>query len=102
IFEPGPVLIAEVDNIRAIKESTVGKIEEIAEKNFKSEVFIMSRTSQPFRSALGGVVKLKSGGYKISGVAAAALKLRVGDTIRFVSFKSKPAPVTAKKVTKKK
>lgn len=102
IFEPGPVLIAEVDNIRAIKESIVGEIEEIAEKNFKSEVFIMSRTSQPFRSCLGNVAKLKSGGYKISGVAAAALKLRLGDKIRFVSFRAKAKPLTKKKVTKKK
>jgi arginine N-succinyltransferase len=100
IFEPGPVLIAEVDSIRAIKESTIGVIEEISDKNFKSELFIMSRTSGLFRSALGGVVKLKSGGYKISGVAAAALKLRLGDKIRFVSFKPKPPPV--KKVSTKK
>jgi arginine N-succinyltransferase len=86
IFEPGPVLIAEVNEIRSIKESTVGVIEEIAEKGFKSETFIISRTSGNFRAALGGVTK-KNGGFKISGVTAAALKLRVGDKIRFVSFK---------------
>jgi len=87
IFEPGPVLIAEVDSIRAIKESIVGEIVEIAEKPFKSEVFIISRTNENFRAALGQVAKLKSGGYKILGVTAAALKLRIGDKIRFVSFK---------------
>jgi arginine N-succinyltransferase len=87
IFEPGPVLIAEVDNIRAIKESVIGEIKEISEKNFKSEIFIISRTNGPFRCALGGVAKLKSGGYKISGVTAAALKLRLGDNLRFVSFR---------------
>lgn len=102
IFEPGPVLIADVDNIRAIKESTVGKIEEISDKNFKSEVYIMSRTTQPFRACLGNVVKLKTGGYKISGVAAAALKLRVGDKIRFVSFRPKTKATAKKKVAKKK
>lgn len=90
IFEPGPVLIAEIDNVRAIKESTVGVIEEIADKSFKSEDYIISRSKGNFRAALGGVAKLKSGGYKISGVTAAALKLRLGDKIRFVSFKPKP------------
>src|SRR5690606_2675017 len=65
IFEPGPVLIAEVDNIRAIKESVTAEITEISEKPFKSEIFIMSRTKGSFRAALGGVVKLKSGGVKI-------------------------------------
>lgn len=100
IFEPGPVLIADVDNIRAIKESTIGEIKEISDKNFKSDDFIISRTSGFFRAALGGVSKLTSGGYRISGVTAAALKLRLGDKIRFVSFKPKPLP--KKKVSSKK
>ncbi len=97
IFEPGPVLIAEVDNIRAIKDSTIGDIEEISEKSFKSEIFIISRTSPPFKCALGGVSKLKSGGYKISGVTAAALKLRLGDKFRFVSFRPETLPKKKKK-----
>jgi arginine N-succinyltransferase len=101
LFEPGPVLIAEVDNIRAIKESVVGEIKEIADKSFKSEDFIISRTSGTFRSALGGVLQMKSGGLKISGVTAAALKLRLGDKIRFVSFRPKIA-VKKKPATKKK
>lgn len=89
IFEPGPVIIADVDNIRSIRESIVGEIVEVADKNFKSDDYIIARTQTPFRCALGKVVKLKSGGYKISGVTAAALKLRVGDKIRFVSFRPK-------------
>jgi arginine N-succinyltransferase len=100
IFEPGPVLIADLDNIRSIKESVVGEIKEISDKAFKSEIFIISRMSTNFRAALGGVVKLKSGGYKISGVTAAALKLRLGDKIRFVSFR--PQETKKKKPTKKK
>jgi arginine N-succinyltransferase len=101
IFEPGPVLIADLDNIRSIKESIVGEIKEISDKNMKSEVFIIARMSNNFRAVLGGVVKLKSGGYKISGVTAAALKLRLGDKIRFVSFRPKEAKKN-KKISKKK
>ena len=106
LLEPGPVLIADVDNIRTIRESIIGEIAEISEKPFKSEDYIIARVKGKFRCALGGVVKLKSGGYKISGVAAAALKLRLGDEIRFVSFrpkaakKKKKSPASA--VTKKK
>lgn len=92
IFEPGPVLIAEVDSIRSIKESTIAEITEISEKPFKSEEFIIARTSGNFRAALGQV-KMKDGDCKISGVTAAGLKLRLGDKIRFVSFR----PVVAKK-----
>lgn len=91
IFEPGPVIKAEVDNIRSIKESIIGEVVEISDKNFKSDLYIIARTHSSFRCALGKVVKLKSGGYKISGVTAAALKLRVGDKIRFVSFRAKEA-----------
>lgn len=106
IFDPGPVLIAEVDNIRAIKDSTVGEITEITDESLKGDEHIISRTNTPFRCALGGVVKVKSGGYKISGVVAAALKLRLGDKIRFVSFKaekkSSVKKVAAVKKSKKK
>lgn len=91
VLEPGPVLIAELDEIRAIKESTVGEITQISEKPFKSENFIISRTSGFFRCALGSVAKGKEGGFKIDGVTAAALKLRLGDKIRFVSFRPKVA-----------
>ena len=100
IFEPGPVLIADLNNVRSIKESIVGEITEIADKPFKSEIFIIARNTTNFRAVLGGVVKLKSGGLKISGVTAAALKLRLGDKIRFVSFRAKDAK--KKKVVKKK
>ncbi len=98
IFDPGPVLTAQVDEIRAIRESVVGEITEISEKPFKSDDFIISRTVGPFRTALGGVSAVKSGGYKIAGVTAAALKLRLGEKIRFVSFKPKGVK---KKPTKK-
>jgi arginine N-succinyltransferase len=100
IFEPGPVLIADLDNIRSIKESIIGEIQEISDKSFKSDMFIISRVGANFRAALGGVTKLKAGGYKIAGVTAAALKLRVGDKIRFVSFRPKDNP--KKKTIKRK
>lgn len=99
IFDPGPVLTATVDNIRAIKQSTVGVIGEISKASLKGEEFIISRVGEKFRCALGEVAKLKNGQYKISDVTAAALKLRLGDSIRFVSFRPKKAARNAKKKT---
>lgn len=89
LFEPGPVVIAEIDKIRTIRESIVGVITEISDKSFRSETFIIARTSQKFRATLGGVVELKTGGLKVSSVTAAALKLRLGDNIRFATFRAK-------------
>lgn len=91
IFDPGPVLIADVDQIRSIKESTVGTISEISKAPLNGDEFIISRTSGKFRCGLGEVVTLPNGGLGISDVTAAALKLRLGDTIRFVSFRPQPA-----------
>ena len=98
IFEPGPVLIADVDNIRSIKESIVAEIGEISDKPFKSDDFIIARTKGVFRCALGPVAQMKDGRVKVSGVAAAALKLRLGDDIRYVSFRPKNSK--KKKITK--
>lgn len=89
LFEPGPVVIADIDNVRTVRESVVGEIKEIADKSFRSETFIIARTGQKFRATLGGVVQLKTGGLKISSVTAAALKLRLGDTIRYATFRPK-------------
>ena len=36
IFDPGPVLTAQGDNIRTIKESVISEIKEISDKPFKS------------------------------------------------------------------
>lgn len=101
IFEPGPVLIADVDNVRTIRESIVGEIAEIEDKPAKTPEHIISRTEGPYRCALGTVTKLKTGGLKISGVTAAALKLRLGDKIRFVTFRPSEKKKSLKKTAKK-
>jgi arginine N-succinyltransferase len=99
LFEPGPILIADIDKIRTIHESIIGEIKEISDKSFRSETFIISRTTGKFRAALGGVVQLKVGGLKISSVTAAALKLRKGDIIRFSTFR--PKEMKARVIKKK-
>ncbi|MFL5784362.1 MAG: arginine N-succinyltransferase, partial [Bacteriovoracaceae bacterium] len=102
IFEPGPVLVAEVDKVRTIRESIVGEIAEIEDKPTKTPEHIISRTDGLFRCALGTVTKLKTGGHKISGVTAAALKLRLGDKIRFVTFRPEIKKTTKKSAKKTK
>lgn len=103
LFEGGPVLSANVDEIRTVRDSVVGEIREVSEKAFRSQTYIISRTGAQFRATLGGVVQLKSGGLKISGVTAAALKLRLGDSIRFSTFRpDQKQPKKAKATSGKK
>lgn len=89
IFEPGPVLIADLDNVRTLKESKVVEIEEIVDEDFDSPTYILARTGGglDFKACLGKLKVLDNGKAKISAVTATALKLRFGQPIRFVTFK---------------
>jgi arginine N-succinyltransferase len=89
IFEPGPVLIAKLDEVRALKESKVVEIEKIETQPFESEEFIMSTSGKAFRSCLGQIEILESGNARITAITATALNLRFGDKIRYVTFRPK-------------
>jgi arginine N-succinyltransferase len=90
IFEPGPVLEAKIDEIRAIRESKILEVEEITNEDFDSPVFIISTSGEDrkFKCCLGKVAVLPSGKAKIAAVTATALKLRFGDKLRYVSLKA--------------
>lgn len=88
IFEPGPVLQAEIQNVRAVRESMVKIINKIQpSKGEEEHAFIISnRKSADFKSCVGKVV-LEGDNITVSDVVASALKLRIGDSVRIVSFK---------------
>lgn len=102
IFEGGIVLSADVGSIRTVKESVVGEVAEISERPFKSASYIIALTGQHFRATLGTVTRLKRGGLKIDGVTAAALKIRLGDQIRYSTFNPNDKLRPVKKPTKRK
>lgn len=93
IFEPGPVLKADLDDVRAVKESIVIEVEEISHEDVQSEIYIISTSGEDkdFKACLGKVEILDSGNAKINAVTATALKLRFGDKLRFVSLKKEQA-----------
>lgn len=88
IFEPGPVLEAEISTIRSVRESMIKQITEV--KNNISEdhpaYIISNRKSSDFKSCVGKVI-IDNDNVIISDVVASALKLRIGDMVRIVSFK---------------
>jgi arginine N-succinyltransferase len=89
IFEPGPVIKAELDEVRAVKESKVLEIEEISQDEISSEVYIISTSGEDkkFKACLGKLELTAKGNAKISAVTATALKLRLGEKLRYVSLK---------------
>jgi arginine N-succinyltransferase len=103
IFEPGPVVIGKLDNIRTIKKSKVAEIAKIDSEGIEEEVFIISKHTPEFRACLGPVKALKGDQVQISPVTAAALKMRLGDKIRYVTLKDhKDAFAGEKKPARKK
>lgn len=89
IFEPGPVLEAKLDDVRAVKESRIVTISEISKENFESKTYIISTTGKDkkFKSCLGQLVIKDDGTAKVDAVSATGLKLRLGEELRFVTFK---------------
>jgi arginine N-succinyltransferase len=88
IFEPGPVLHTKLDDVRALKESHVLEIAEITEEDINSDVFVISTSGKKFKAALGKLEVIEDGKAKISAVTATALKMRLGDSLRYVTLKA--------------
>lgn len=91
IFEPGPVLVATFSEVRAVKESQVAEVGEISDQ-FEGVASIISTTATNYRyRACVGKIKKDDQSNKvlIEPLTATALKLKKGDTVRFVDFKPK-------------
>jgi len=90
IFEPGPVLEAKLSNVRAYKESKVVTIKEISRQEIDSEVFIISTSGKKkFKATLGNIAFNADGTVNVQAVVATALKLKVGEKLRYVGLKAK-------------
>ena len=93
IFEPGPVLEAKLSNVRAFKESKVVTIKDVVTPDIESEVFVISTSGKDkkFKSTLGNIQFNDDETVNVHAVTATALKLKVGENLRYVSLKPKKA-----------
>jgi arginine N-succinyltransferase len=89
IFEPGPVLSAEIEKIRTIKESKLAEITKIDDKELSEETYIIAKVDGDFRACLGQLKEIKGKKLQISPVTAAALKLKLGNKVRYASLRPK-------------
>ena len=85
IFEAGPVVRCRLQEIRSIRQSSRGIVEAITTTLPPSELTICASTQQDFRACKATVEVLPTGGLRISTDVAAALQVKPGDTIRFVT-----------------
>ncbi|MDH4469152.1 MAG: arginine N-succinyltransferase [Bacteriovoracaceae bacterium] len=98
IFEPGPIVKAELDELRSVKDSKKMVIEDIVndeEEDFKNhhphdplrDMYIISNAkSEKYKCCLGKI-KIVNQKVIISLESATSLRVKVGDSVRFVSLK---------------
>ncbi len=88
IFEPGPILEAKLEEVRSYKESRVIEVAEISKQELDSETYIICNSGAPeFRASIGNISINDDKKAVITDKTAAALDLKQGSKIRYVSFK---------------
>jgi len=91
IFEGGPVVRCALNEVRSVKESVLAPVAEITEGPIESGPYVLSNGRQDFR-ACEGPLQASEAGVRIKMQHAMALRVRVGDMVRYVT----PRPHRAK------
>ncbi len=84
IFDAGPSVRCERDRIRAIRQSVRATIEQFGREPVEGESSILSNVDGEFR-ACRGAVTMSGGRVRLGADVAEALRVKAGDTVRFVS-----------------
>ncbi|MEI8365241.1 MAG: arginine N-succinyltransferase [Parachlamydiaceae bacterium] len=92
ICDGGPKIEAELRGIRSFKESIVGPIAEILSEEPACLQCILSNRMLDYRACLAPVETTLQGGVVISSRTAEALRVKVGDRIRYVTQKAEVLP----------
>lgn len=87
IFEAGPMVSCQRDEIRTIKESRTAEIAELVESIQSPTDFLICTVGTEFRLCLGGVQLSGDGTVRLAKRTGLLLNAKVGDRVRFVSFK---------------
>ncbi len=86
IFDGGPTLFANIDDLRAVRDSRCAAVTAIGEVRPGADRLVSAGAGAAFRCARGGVDVADDGGVTLDGALAQALRLEVGDTVRHVGF----------------
>ena len=86
IFDAGPVMSCSRDEIRTVKNSRRATIASVTDQKIESADFMIGTTRADFRACKCALDTNHPEGLRITSECAAALRVHVGDTIRFVEF----------------
>jgi arginine N-succinyltransferase len=88
IFDAGPLVRAEVADLRTIRHAQTAKLREIVagDSNDDARPQLMANSALDFRACLGAVIP-RDDGVALAAPLAEALRLRVGDTVTFSPVK---------------
>ena len=93
IFDGGPVVHCEHDQIRAVRDSREGVIADIVNDIEGGGQLISNQLEADFRCCIGGVRAVESTDnpvpIHVDRVTALALGVKVGDAVRFADLKPK-------------
>lgn len=84
IFDGGPVVQCARDEIDAVRRTKMNRVTRITEQ-VDGQSMIVSSSSDGFRAMIGKVLQAEDG-ITLSQVAAATLRVKVGDTVRLLGL----------------
>jgi arginine N-succinyltransferase len=84
IFDGGPTVTADTDDIRTIRESTIDTVAEIADGG-KVKALVATGRLKDFRACCATIRRLPKAGVAIDRQAAELLEVKVGDQIVVVA-----------------
>ncbi|MEO6436917.1 MAG: arginine N-succinyltransferase [Tepidisphaeraceae bacterium] len=92
IFDAGPVMTAQRDEIRTVRASRRVTVAAISETPLDAPMYMIGTTGERFRACVGPVDAAGREGVRITTETAAALGVRVGDGVRIVELHPPLAP----------
>lgn len=85
IFDAGPTMVADIDNLKAVRESRVSRVAAVAPTDGGDEVLASAGEGAGFRASRGRLERLEDG-VTVAPDLAESLKIGVGDEVRHVAF----------------
>ncbi len=94
IFEGGPVIHCDLDEVRIVKESRRGTVSQLMSEEIQSVPFLITTTNKEFR-ACAGTLDGHDDKLRITAEVGRSLGISAGDTVRYAPLR--PAKASSEK-----